>query len=173
MTNATGPPTSSTNSRGQKCERYTVCDIGYGVRSDVTIPAGQSDLTVRFERTGRTGSVELRVDGNRPGLDQAIHRRHHQVHIDGRSNAMVAQRLTHHRADGQVRHIVVVHDVEMDDIGACIEDINTLRPQVREVRGEDGRCDEIWLSCHDKPRKLLIWLDRNGRISIQGEHFTG
>ena len=37
------------------------------VVSDAPIPAGASELTVRFERTGRTGSAELRVDGEACG----------------------------------------------------------------------------------------------------------
>ncbi|MEL7206684.1 MAG: arylsulfatase [Actinomycetota bacterium] len=33
------------------------------VTSDPTIPAGATQLTARFERTGRTGALELRIDG--------------------------------------------------------------------------------------------------------------
>ncbi len=37
------------------------------VTSEVTIPAGARELTARFDRTGRTGSIELRIDGDACG----------------------------------------------------------------------------------------------------------
>ena len=46
----------------------------------------------------------------------AVNRLHHQMHVDGGGNTVFAQGFQHHRADGQVRHIVVVHDVKMHDI---------------------------------------------------------
>ncbi|MNW19736.1 hypothetical protein D3C71_2198560 [compost metagenome] len=46
----------------------------------------------------------------------AIDRFHHQVNVNRGGDAVVTQRFQNHRADGQVRHVVIVHDVEMDHI---------------------------------------------------------
>ncbi|MNP44371.1 hypothetical protein D3C76_1382330 [compost metagenome] len=46
----------------------------------------------------------------------AVDRLHHQVHVNRGGHAVVAQCLEDHRADGQVRHVVVIHNVEMNDI---------------------------------------------------------
>ncbi len=42
----------------------------------------------------------------------------HQVHVDGRLDAVVAQRLANERPDRQVGDEMVVHHVEVHDIGA-------------------------------------------------------
>ncbi|MNS76860.1 hypothetical protein D3C72_1104170 [compost metagenome] len=72
----------------------------------------------------------------------AIHRLDHQVHVDRRGDAVLAQRLADHRADGQVRHVVVVHHIEMDPIGASGQDVVDFFAQAGEVGREDGRSDE-------------------------------
>mgnify|MGYP002139184355 CR=1 FL=1 len=52
-----------------------------------------------------------------------------------------AQRLADHRADGQVGHVVVVHHVEVDDVGAGGEDLVDFLTQAGEIGGEDRRSD--------------------------------
>ena len=54
---------------------------------------------------------------------------HHQVHVDRRLDAVLAQRLAHQRADGEVRHVVVVHHVEVDEVGAGGEHGSTSSPR--------------------------------------------
>ena len=52
------------------------------------------------------------------------------------------QRLAHQRPDGQVRDVVVVHDVEVDEVGASGEHRLDLLAQTCEVGGQDRRRDE-------------------------------
>src|SRR5690606_3625304 len=63
------------------------------------------------------GSLGMEGDVRGTGLgeiaDQAVDRRDHQVHVDGCRDAVLAQRLADHRADGEIGDVVVVHDVEM------------------------------------------------------------
>ena len=64
--------------------------------------------------------MERDVRGARVGevLDDAVDGRDHEVHVDGRRDAVLAQGRADHGADGQVRDVVVVHDVEVDDVRA-------------------------------------------------------
>lgn len=61
----------------------------------------------------------LRVEGDEIGAgvgevaDDRVDGRHHQVHVDRGLDAVVLERLAHHRANGQVGHEVVVHHVEL------------------------------------------------------------
>ena len=74
---------------------------------------------------------------------QGIHRHHHQMHIDGRLDAGVAQRLAHDGTHGKIRHVVIVHDVEMDPVRTCGENRFDLFAQSRKVRGKNrGRDDD-------------------------------
>ncbi len=73
--------------------------------------------------------------------DQAIHRLDHQVAVDRRGDAVLAQRLAHHRPHRQVGHVMVVHDIEMDDVGPRRQHVLDLLPQTGEVGGENGGCD--------------------------------
>jgi hypothetical protein len=64
----------------------------------------------------------MKTDIARPGgrevRHDAIHRAHHQVHIDRHRYAAVLQSGAHHRPHSQIGHIVIVHHVEVDQIGA-------------------------------------------------------
>jgi hypothetical protein len=78
--------------------------------------------------------------GRRPG--QRIDRLHHQVHVDRHRCRVLAQRLADHRAEGQVGHVMVVHHVEVDPVGAGGDDVAHLLAQAGESRptGWLGRC---------------------------------
>ncbi len=71
--------------------------------------------------------------------DHAVDRRDHQVGIDLGADAVITQRLAHHRPDGQVGHVMIVHHVEVDDIGPGGQHILDLLPQAGEVSGQDRR----------------------------------
>jgi hypothetical protein len=82
------------------------------------------------------------------GLGQRIHRLHHQVHVDRHlaavgTHGMLAQRLADHRAEGQVRHVVVVHHVEVDPVGAGVDDGAHVLAEAREVGRQQAGGDAI------------------------------
>ncbi len=85
----------------------------------------------------------LRVEGDIAGAglgeigDNAIHRLDHEMHVDIRANAVLAQRLAHQRTDGQVRHVVIVHDIEVDHVGAGREHVVHLLAEPGEIGGEN------------------------------------
>ena len=60
----------------------------------------------------------------------------------GAVHAVLAQRLAHQRADGQVRHVVVVHHVEVHPVGAGREHVVHFLAQAGEVGGKDGWGDD-------------------------------
>jgi hypothetical protein len=64
------------------------------------------------------------------------------VHIDRRLDAALAQRFAHQRADGQVRHVVVVHHVEVDHVGTGREHGLDFLAQTGEIGRQDGRRDQ-------------------------------
>ncbi len=55
---------------------------------------------------------------------------------------MIAQGLANHRADRQVRHEMVVHDIEMHDVCAGVEHGIDFVPQSREIGGKYGWCNQ-------------------------------
>ena len=61
--------------------------------------------------------------------DERIHRRCHQMAVKWGLNAALSESLHNEWSDGEVRDIVVVHDVNMDDIGTGAEDIPDLVPE--------------------------------------------
>ena len=81
-------------------------------------------------------------------LRKRIDRLDHQVHVDRHRRAVGPlrvrpQRLADHGSDGQVRHIVVVHHIEMDQVGAAFDHRPHLLAQAREVRGKNAGSDAI------------------------------
>jgi hypothetical protein len=49
--------------------------------------------------------------------------------------------LANQRADGQVRNIVIVHDVKVHNIGTGTDDIGDFLTEFGEVGGKDTGCD--------------------------------
>ncbi len=88
----------------------------------------------------RAGFGEIRND--------SVDRLDHEVDIDRRLHPVLAQRLADQRPDGQVRHVVVVHHVEVHGVRACGEHRFDFGTQAREVGGQDGRGDPGCLSGH-------------------------
>ena len=57
------------------------------------------------------------------------------MHVDGRLDAVAAQRLADQRTDGEIGHVVVVHHVEVDDVRTRLQH----RPYLLAQAGEIGR----------------------------------
>ena len=74
--------------------------------------------------------------------NDAIHRFHHQVHVDGHLHVR-PYRLADQRADGQIRHVVVVHHVEVDHIRAGGDNVLHFVAKTREIGGQECsvRCE--------------------------------
>ena len=83
------------------------------------------------------GGLGMKTDIARPGRREirhdAIDRAHHQMHIDRHRHAAAVQRLADHRPDRQIRHVVVVHHIEVDQIGAGFDHRIDLLAEAREV----------------------------------------
>ena len=79
----------------------------------------------------RSGGGEVRND--------TVDRLDHQMHVDRRLHAVLAERLAHQRADREIRHVMVVHDVEVNQIGAGREHRIHLFAEPREVGGQNRR----------------------------------
>ena len=83
---------------------------------------------------------------------------HHQVHVHETVDARLAQRLQHQGPDGQVGHVVIVHHVEVDDVGAGIEHGRYLFAEPGEIGGQDGRGDPgLHLQWVSRPRQSGIY----------------
>ncbi|SAI93601.1 Uncharacterised protein [Enterobacter cloacae] len=63
----------------------------------------------------------------------AVNRFHHQMHVNGRGDPVVTQCFKHHRTDGQVGNVVVIHNVEMDDIRASRESFGSVFTQAGKI----------------------------------------
>jgi hypothetical protein len=62
----------------------------------------------------------------------------------GRGDAVLAQRLADHRADGQVRHVVVVHHVEVHPVGAgCSTAVDFLAELAKLADRMDGAIRQV------------------------------
>ena len=106
-------------------------------------------LAERADRLQRAVDVRARLDvhgddvgaGLGEGLEIGIAGRDHQVHVEHLPGVR-AQRLHHVRADGDIRHEVAVHDVDVDPVGAGGIDRAHLLAELGEVGGQDRRGDE-------------------------------
>ena len=76
--------------------------------------------------------------------DDAIHGLHHEMHVDGRVDAVCTQRRAHQWADAEVGDIVIVHDVEMDHVGPGLQYRIDFFAEAGEVRGQNGRGNQ-WI----------------------------
>ena len=90
---------------------------------------------------GRARIGEVRHD--------AIHRLDHQMDIDRHRNAVCrpgvrAHRLADHRPDGEVGDVMIVHDVEMDDVGTGADDGTHFLAEAGEISGQNGRGNSVF-----------------------------
>jgi hypothetical protein len=72
------------------------------------------------------------------GVYERIHRRDHQVHVE-RLFRMRTKLLDHGRAEGQVRHEMAVHDIDVDHVGASMVDGPDFLTETGKVCGENRR----------------------------------
>ena len=98
--------------------------------------------TVRC-RCGSTSTCTDMYRGAGPGerFDVAIGVADHQVHVE-RHLGDALERRDDRRADGDVRHEVPVHDVDVDQVGAAALDGGDRVAERREIRGQNRRRDE-------------------------------
>ena len=118
---------------------------GAGIEHEARLRAAladQPERPVRVLAGLRMDRDEIRAGGEKVP-DQPIYRFHHQVDIDGRVHPTPAQRFEHQRADAQVRHVMIVHDVEMDQVGARGNHVVDFLTEFGEVRRENGRRDPV------------------------------
>ena len=71
-----------------------------------------------MDRTAVRPSTARPVSRRHENLYRQPTRRNHQVNINGGLDAVVAKRLADHGSNGQVGHVVVVHDVKVNHVGA-------------------------------------------------------
>ena len=91
-----------------------------GIEHQARRAAGIADVldgAVHMQRRFRV-KADARGARVRKIRGQRIDRGDHQVHVDGRGDARLAQRLAHHGPDGEIGHVVIVHHVEMNPIRA-------------------------------------------------------
>src|SRR5262245_145636 len=106
-----------------------------GIENEPALATAFADqLQSPVDVLGRLG-MEADESGTRGGEvgNDAIDRLHHEVHVDRRLDAVLAQRLAHERADREIRHVVVVHYVEVDEIRAGRYDRVHLFAEPREI----------------------------------------
>ena len=77
--------------------------------------------------------------GCRKIRDDAIDRAHHEVHVDRCLDPVTAQRLAHQRTDGEIRHVMVVHHVEVNQVCTRLEHRIDLIPEAREISRQNRR----------------------------------
>ena len=103
---------------------------------------------------------------------ERVDRLHHQVHVDRHLRAVgvdrvLAQRRADHRAEGQVRHVMVVHHVEVDPVGAGGDDVAHLVAEAREIGGQDARGDaKCCVMAADESRSTLARGSRGTRSRL-------
>ena len=99
-----------------------------------------------------TAGVRVKADvvgaGIGKGGGQRIDRLHHQMHIDRHlaaigGDGMRLERAADHGAESQVGHVVVVHHVKMNPVGAGGDDVFDFLTQPGEVGRQDGGGDLV------------------------------
>jgi hypothetical protein len=71
---------------------------------------------LRMEGDVRSSGINERGDG-------LVDRGNHQVDIDRGCNTVVTKGLADHGSDGQVRDVVVVHNIEVNNIGSGLQHV--------------------------------------------------
>ncbi len=100
-----------------------------------TLLAYQRDGAIDvFARLGV--KADVRGAGAREIRHDAIDRAHHQVNIDRHRHAVLAQRGTDLRPDREVGHVMVVHHIEVHQVGAGANHRVHFSAEARKVGGQ-------------------------------------
>src|SRR6266702_2692346 len=83
--------------------------------------------------------------------DERVDRLHHEMHVN-RLGDIGSDRLADERANREVRDIVIVHYVEMDEVGARLQHVCDLLAQPSEIGGENAGGDAVRAQGHVSPR---------------------
>jgi hypothetical protein len=110
---------------------------------------------------------------------ETVYGAHHEMNVNWRSNTMVAQCLANQRPNGQIRHVMIIHDVEMNDVRISGKYGTNLITESREIGRQYGRGNQkithgnlLWsamrgmLARHLMPRCALIvsYAERISRV---------
>ena len=91
------------------------------------------------------GSFRVEGDDIGAGLGEigndAINRLDHQMHVNRRRSAR-ANGFANQRPNRQIGHIMVVHHVKVNPVGARGDDVGHLLAQLGEVGRKQARCDD-------------------------------
>ena len=112
---------------------------GRGIQHEPALAAVLADKIERaVDVLGRFGMErDVRRPGSGEARDDAVDRLHHQVHVDVGGDAVIAERLAHQRSHRQVGDVVVVHHVEVNEVGAGFQHRIDLFPETGEIRRQD------------------------------------
>jgi hypothetical protein len=127
----------------QAVERHVRIEDEAGAASG-TADCGQGtrDVGARF----RVKADERRAGFGKPA-DQDIGRLDHQMRVDADIDAFAvevsSERLADWRPDRQIRHVVIVHDVEVDQVGAGLDDGTHLFAETGEIGGQNRRRNPV------------------------------
>jgi hypothetical protein len=121
-----------------------------------------------MDRTAVRPSTARPVSRRHENLYRQPTRRNHQVNINGGLDAVVAKRLADHGSNGQVGHVVVVHDVKVNHVGARFQDIVDFRTEFGEIGRQNGGGNEVVLISPDiqgsaRPSGGLLLVEKVGR----------
>ena len=110
------------------------------IERDAGLLAQRLDRLHRAMRVGTRFGMDGDDVGTRCGkcLKVGIDRRDHQMDVEG-LGAVGFQRFDHRRADGDVRHEMPVHHVDMNPVGTGAVDRAHLFAQPRKIGRKDGR----------------------------------
>mmetsp|Transcript_4215 Transcript_4215/g.8052 ORF Transcript_4215/g.8052 Transcript_4215/m.8052 type:complete len:284 (-) Transcript_4215:234-1085(-) len=93
----------------------------------------------------------LGVEGNIGGssinkiFDDCINWRNHEMDINGCGHSVITKSFAYHGSNGEVGHIVIIHDVKVNDISSCCKNIVNFLSKTSKVGRKDGGGDEIVL----------------------------
>ena len=150
-------PVASAEARSRTCGGTLTLDLALDAEDRVealglavsACAIGQAAAAV-FAQAAQGRTAEKVRASLKEIANNAVDRFDHQMHIDRCGDAVLAQRRANHRANGQVGDVVVIHDVEVHDIGAGCQHPVDVFTKTGKIGRQDGRRDGVIR--HDKPR---------------------
>mmetsp|Transcript_21268 Transcript_21268/g.31490 ORF Transcript_21268/g.31490 Transcript_21268/m.31490 type:complete len:286 (-) Transcript_21268:23-880(-) len=93
----------------------------------------------------------LRVEGDVTGTcidkvsNDSINGGNHEMNINRSSYSVVAKSLAYHGSNGEVRNVVVVHNIEVNNVSSSLKHIVYFFSKPCEISRKDGRSNEVVL----------------------------